>query len=188
MRRVCLLIPDAGPLISLGRGNALSLLLDLHLPIYIVDQVQHEVTHDSRFPDAIAIQRFIAENPETITVFATLVGKMAYDAREAGFQGRQRGLGEAAIAEFLARLDEVIDIEADAALLLYEDSDIVSRSFSLPKNVHLISTRALLEGMERRGLIRSADKIWARIEAGGRTPASDAKDLPGKAGREPTDW
>jgi hypothetical protein len=42
-RRVALLVPDAGPLISLGRIDRLSLLLLLKLPIYLVDQVVYEV-------------------------------------------------------------------------------------------------------------------------------------------------
>jgi len=32
MKRVVLVIPDAGPLISLGRAHCLDLLLQLHLP------------------------------------------------------------------------------------------------------------------------------------------------------------
>lgn len=84
---------------------------------------------------------------------------MARQARESGFVGRQKGLGEAAIAEFLARLDEVIDVEVDGALLLYEDSDVSNRSFTLPKNVHLLSLRALLDGMQDRRLIASADAV-----------------------------
>lgn len=187
-RRVCLVVPDAGPLISLGRGGALDLLLTLGLPIVVVDQVEHEVVRDSRFPDALAARRFIADNPTIVTVFPTFVGRMARQARESGFVGRQKGLGEAAIAEFLARLDEVIDVEVDGALLLYEDSDVSNRSFTLPKNVHLLSLRALLDGMQDRRLIASADAVWERIKVGGRTPSDDVTDHPGAVAGKPTSW
>lgn len=42
-RRVVLLVPDAGPLISLATIDRLELLLEINLPIYLVDQVAHEV-------------------------------------------------------------------------------------------------------------------------------------------------
>jgi len=39
MKRTVLAIPDSGPLISLGVADRLDLLLDLDIPIYIIDQV-----------------------------------------------------------------------------------------------------------------------------------------------------
>jgi hypothetical protein len=60
-RRVVLVVPDAGPLISLGKADKLDILLRLRLPIYIVDQVYHEATHEHRFADARRIERFVRE-------------------------------------------------------------------------------------------------------------------------------
>ena len=168
-RRVVLIVPDAGPLISLGKADRLSLLLKLERPIYIVDQVHHKATYDKRFPDAGRIERFVRDNPDLVHVFATVVGAAAAQRRAAGETGRQKGQGEAAIAEFLNRLDEVADADA-SVMLLYEDSDFLSSNFVLPRHVHPIATWPLLLRMEAVGLIGSAEEIWREIESAGRKP------------------
>ena len=176
MTGAVVVVPDAGPLISLGKASHLEVLLKLELPIYVVDQVVHEVTHDHRFGDSRRIDAFIKNRPERIGVFETAVGRAAADRRAAG-ETRQPGQGEAAIAEFLQRLEEVTPDPDATALLIYEDSDIRKSRFILPDTVHVISTWGLLLGLERSGLIASADAIWADIEAAGRRPSRAAKRL-----------
>ncbi|WP_448202604.1 hypothetical protein [Azospirillum sp. sgz302134] len=185
MTRVVLVVPDAGPLISLGKADALSHLLSLELPIYVVDQVLFEVTRDERHDDARRIADFVAGHQSTIHVFETEVGKDAASRRVAGETARQKGRGEAAIAEFLARLDEVAQPD-DAVLLVYEDSDVRKSRFVLPDNVHVVSTKALLVGMERRGLIPSVDAIWKAITDNGRRPSEDSVDVPASTPRGPS--
>jgi hypothetical protein len=175
--RVVLVVPDAGPLISLGRADRLDLLLALDLPIWIVDQVQFEATREiNRFPDAARVANFVAANPDKVHVFETAVGNTAAARRSGGNFTRQRGVGEAAIAEFLVRLDEVMAAPDDPVMLLYEDSDIASSRFVMPANVHVVSTWSLLQGMEQRGMIASAEAIWQLIGAAGRWPAAAAID------------
>lgn len=187
-RRVVLLVPDAGPLISLARIDHLSLLLLLNLPIYLVDQVVHEVTSDSRFQDSQRIRAFIEQHAQTVRVFQTAVGQSAAQRRASGETGRQKGQGEASIAEFLARLDEVLDAADDPVLLLYEDSDIMKQRFVVPDNVHLLSTRALLLGLERRGQIPSANAIWDAINAAGRSVAAAVTDVPARSPEGGSRW
>ena len=114
--------------------------------------------------------------------FKTAVGEAAAARRTAGETGRQKGQGEAAIAELLARLDEITRTPDDPVLLLYEDSDVVTKRFVLPGNVHLLSTKAFLIGLERRGFIASAEEVWAAIEAAGRMPAPRTRDQPAAGG------
>lgn len=187
-RRVALLIPDAGPLISLGRIDRLSLLLLLDLPIYLVDQVVYEVTRDLKFVDAQRIRVFIDQNASTVRVFRTVVGDAAAQRRAGGETGRQKGQGEAAVAEFLARSDEVLASPDDPVLLLYEDSDILKQRFVVPDNVHLLSTRALLRGLERRGLIPSADEVWDAIHSTGRAAAPIETDVPAQTPNGSSRW
>jgi hypothetical protein len=184
--KVVLLVPDAGPLISLGRVNRLDLLVSLGLPVVIVDQVKFEVTRDARFPDARHIERFLAHQP-TVHVFETAVGTAAASRREAG-EIRQPGQGEAAIAECLSRIEEITGDPDGPILLLFEDSDILKRRFVLPANVHIISTWSFLLGLERKGLLVSAMSVWQEIEASGRKPAPATTDEPGTAHEEPTRW
>lgn len=187
MSRVVLVVPDAGPLISLGRADALSILLRLGLPIYVVDQVLFEVTRDERHEDARRIAAFVQEHPQTVHVFSTVVGGEAARRRHAGEAGRQKGQGEAAIAEFLARLDEVAGPDAPV-LLVYEDSDVRKSRFVLPDTVHVVSTKALLVGMERRGLIASADAVWRAIMDAGRRPLDSDVDQPGMTPSGSSRW
>jgi len=182
IRRVVLLIPDAGPLISLAKADRLGLLLVLGLPVIVPDQVLFEATRDTRHEDARRIATFARAHPDAVLEFRTAVGEAAAGRRAAGETGRQKGQGEAAIAELLARLDEITQEPDDPVLLLYEDSDIATRRFVLPGNVHLLSTKAFLIGLERRGVIASADDVWAAMETAGRTPASNARDEPAPSG------
>lgn len=181
-RRVVLLVPDAGPLISLAKAGRLDLLLAPGLPVVVADQVVFEATRDVRHEDARRIAVFLRAHPDAVIRFKTAVGEAAAARRAAGETGRQKGQGEAAVAELLARLDEITRAPDDPVLLLYEDSDIATKGFVLPGNVHLISTKAFLVGLERRGVIASADEVWAAIEAAGRTPAPQAHDRPATGG------
>ena len=187
MRRVALVIPDAGPLISLAKANRLDVFLKLDLPIFIVDQVVWEVTHDRSHVDAERIASFIEVNPEIVTVISTFVGEAAARARAERPEALQRGLGEAAVAEFYGRMDEVIAPE-DPVLILFEDSDVRRINALVRGNVHLLSTKALLVGMERRGLIRSADEIWAAINSAGRFPSEGEIDKPAPPGFGGSRW
>ena len=76
-KTVNIIIPDAGPLISLAKGGHLDLLL-LFKPdvkILIADVVAHEVTRFSdTFHDASVIARFISENSPRVRVERTELG------------------------------------------------------------------------------------------------------------------
>lgn len=169
------MVPDAGPLISLAKAGLLDLLLLPGCPVHVVDQVRYEVTGSKQLPDAVLIGEFILRHPETMHEFSTAVGQAAA-SRRAGGEVRQPGQGEAAIAEFLQRLDEITGDPGTPVLLLFEDGDIRKSRFLLPDSIHLLSTRAFLLGLERRGLIRSADEAWKQIEAAGRAPSSVSVD------------
>ena len=92
--RVVLVVPDAGPLISLAKAGSLDVLLDLSLPVYVVDQVRYEVTKDRpRLRDAQAIDDWIDAHQAHVHEFATAVGRAAAARRQAG-ETRQPGQGE----------------------------------------------------------------------------------------------
>lgn len=186
--RVVLVIPDAGPLISLAKADALALLLQLRLPIVLVDQVLFEVTRAKSFEDARRIDAFVRDNPEWVSVFQTEVGFAAAARRAAGGFVRQRGQGEAAIAEFLVRLDEVTGDPESPVLMVYEDSDIRKSVFVLPETVPLVSTKGLLLGLERRGHIPSAEAVWQAIVSAGRGPSPVLVDRPGRTAAGDTWW
>ncbi len=181
------MVPDAGPLISLAKAGLLDLLLLPGYPIYVVDQVRYEVTGSKQYPDAIRIEEFIWQHPGAVHEFLTAVGQAAASKRAQG-EIRQPGQGEAAIAEFLQRLDEITGDPEAPVLLLFEDGDIGKSRFLLPNSIHPLSTRAFLRGLERRRLIQSADDAWKRIEAAGRSPSSVSVDQPGSGAGRLTRW
>ena len=167
-KHVALVIPDSGPLISLSLGNHLDLLLRLEIPIFIVDEVFRECTHDLSRPGAKSIFEFVTHHPERVHIAETFVGEMAERVRkEARPPGR--GLGEAAIAEFFANIDRFIDPK-DPVLIVFEDNDMERINAVVRGNVHLLSTWGLLKGMERSSVIDSAEQVWVDIERNGRTP------------------
>ena len=77
IRTINIVIPDAGPLISLAKSGHLDLLL-LFKPevrVLIADAVAHEVTRFAgKYPDASVIARFIAENAPRVQVEKTELG------------------------------------------------------------------------------------------------------------------
>ena len=180
MKRIALVIPDAGPLISLGRADRLDLLLRLDVPIFLVDQVVFEATHSRHHQDAAQIRVFIQAHAEQVRVVTTFVGAAAAAARQQKPEARPRGLGEAAIAEFYSRIDEFIDPNRPV-LVLFEDSDIRRITALVRGNVHLLSTWGLLMGMEEVGLIEFAAGVWEAINRSGRHPPTHAVDQPAEA-------
>jgi hypothetical protein len=187
MKRVALVIPDAGPLISLGKADRLDLLLRLEIPIYLVDQVIFEATRVPSYDDAHRITAFIRDNPDRVRVVTTFVGTAAAQARAGDPALPQRGLGEAAIAEFYGRIDEVID-PAEPILILFEDSDVRRINALVRGNVHLLSTKGLLKGMESVGLITSAAEVWDAINRAGRFPSDAEIDQPAPAAFGGSTW
>jgi len=97
---------------------------------------------------------------------------------------KSKNRGEQAAAEIL---QSEIDNKADAAILLFEDSDIKKANFlvRLPSNVLILSTSTFLEGLQQKKLIVSADEILQRavkIRGEGilkrtKIPMPDVKDI-----------
>ena len=181
------MVPDAGPLISFAKADRLDVILLLGFPIYVVDQVRFEVTRNKQFPDAVRIEKFVRDHPGIVHEFSTAVGQAAAQRRAQG-EVRQPGQGEAAIAEFLVRLDEVTGDPSAPVLLLFEDSDILKSRLLISDNVHAVSTLGLLRGLEHRRLIPSAEDLWRQIVAAGRAPSPAEVDQPGVMTTGSTRW
>ncbi len=162
------LVPDAGPLITLAYAGRLDLLLRPGWPVHVVDMVRFEVTRNqTSTSDAIA--SFI--DKQRLSVVATEVCRR-YQQRLVDAQTgnnpppRKAGLGELAIQEYMIRLG-LEDIPAPA-VLLFEDHKIARGGFHLPDNVRRVSTRAFLLFLEEKGWIPSADDIECEAVRNGR--------------------
>ena len=205
-RTINVVIPDAGPLISLAKGGHLDLLL-LFRPevrILIADAVAHEVTRFAdKYPDAAVIARFIAENAPRVQVEKTELGSTLIAAMQlwdtyqsaspekksilenaAGLKPENppRNGGEAAILG-LAR-EMTYAHKENVLLVLSEDRRFLSAAIGLTQT-HVLSTQAFLEGLSKLGKI-SIDDVWSDIETNREGVNSDSVDEPVPA--EETDW
>ena len=159
--RCVLLIPDSGPLNSLWTAGRLELLTTLDMPIVMVDEIYAEVTGDLSYPKDREVKAFLdGLNGKGLTVEETFVGNAARAAREAGTFESGRGLGDAAVVEFMANGVQKYTANGAPVLLLFEDADFRNvRFLRKPDNLHLLSTVAMLRGLERSGIIASADDV-----------------------------
>lgn len=158
-----LVVPGAGPLITLAYADRLDLLLALEVEVVAVDMVKLELTRHLT-PTSEKILAFFEDND--IRIIETEIGK---EAVAQGSAFKKRHAGERAIQDFLFEFyDESEQQEQPRyALLLFEEHKIASTSFVLPENVYVISTMALLRKLEEMLIIPSAIKIRdAAVKAG----------------------
>ena len=170
-KRITIVIPDAGPLISLAMGDALHLLLDLQPGVRLVltDFVYFEATvFADRFLDGAQIARFIKKNKSTIEVVATTIGEFAIPTireklRKDPDAPWPNDLGELSISSFITTSKDFNP--GEPTLVLIEDDWFTANSYAVPGNVHLLSTSAFLDGLEAEGVIESASAIRRLIQS-----------------------
>ena len=184
VKRCTLLIPDAGPLNSLWVADRLDLLLRLDMPIAVVDAVYDEVTSDPRYPKDAEVKAFIERHSPPFTIEKTEIGAEERRKRNAG-KPLKRNAGELAMVDFISEEGGVQRYlrSGDPLLVLFEDRGSL-RVFGKPPNMHLLSTVGLLRGLQRAGIISSADEIVREMlhpTAPGRRPEDGRAfaDLPG---------
>lgn len=157
-----LLLPDAGPLITLAYAGQLDLLLRPGWSLQLVDMVLHEVTRNAT-PSRDAITDFVARHRPPIIETATFRHHQARSA--SGTVPRKAGLGELAMQEAIQQL--ALQEPPQPAVLLFEDHKIASTSFFLPEGTLRVSTRAFLIFLEGKGWLASAAEVeQAAIRAG----------------------
>lgn len=163
--RCILVIPDSGPLNSLWTAGRLDLLTALEMPIVLIDEIYAEVTSNPSYAKDREVKAFLdGLQGDRLTIAETFVGKAAKAAREQGTFTAGAGIGDAAIAEFMANGAQKYAAGDEPVLLLFEDADFRNIRFvRKPDNLHMLSTVAMLRGMERVGIIASADAIIAAM-------------------------
>lgn len=160
--KIVLIITDASPLITLAVANALDVLLLPGVRLIVPDMVKFEVIRHSDKPGARELLDWLGDH-ENKDVW---VGKTAeYEDFKSILKDRpnatSRSRGEIAASEVLAN---ELKNGVDAAILLFEDSDIQKANFlvRLPDNVIVMSTSKFLDGLQNVHLINSADEILHR--------------------------
>ncbi len=178
--RCRLLIPDAGPVNSLWVADSLELLLKVGMDIIIIDAVFDEMTSDPSYRKDREVKAFIKDNRPPFFIVETDMGRLERARRERG-EAPKTNAGEVAIADFMTSetgLDTWISA-GEPVVILSEDMRAMRRLFLSEPNVHALGTIGFLRGMEKAGLLASADMVLDRMlrpVAPGRRP-EDARVL-----------
>ena len=148
------LLPDAGPLITLAYADALDLLLKPGWPIVLVDMVLHEVTRNQT-PTSEKLAQWAASGHVSVRGTRTFQQHQQTLAANPA-AARTANLGELAIQETMN--DFALDHQRQTGVFLFEDHKIARTSFLLPGNCRKISTRAFLLFLQQQGWVDSAPK------------------------------
>ncbi|WP_089729294.1 hypothetical protein [Candidatus Thiosymbion oneisti] len=162
--RQVLLLPDAGPLITLAYADALDLLLEPAWNLALVDMVLHEVTRNET-PTSDKLAEWARDRQVEVLSTRTYAHhqRMRTDSVSSS---RKRNLGELAIQEVMNEL--ALESPPRTGVFLFEDHKIARAGFFLPDNCRKVSTRAFLLFLENRGGIQSAAEIERRAVRAGR--------------------
>lgn len=157
------LLPDAGPLITLAYADALDVLFKPGWTVMLVDMVLDEVTRHQT-PTSAKLASWVASAQMAVLPTKTCehFKRVAADAPPP----RSRNLGELAIQEAMSEF--ALMVPPKCGVFLFEDHRIARASFMLPDSCLKISTRAFLIFLEQKGLINSAADIERRAVQSGR--------------------
>ncbi len=158
-------LPDAGPSITLAYANALDLLRRPGWPVQVVDMVLHEVTRNETPTSATIAAWVVGHAIEVLPTRTFAHYRAAQAAGEAGL--RRSNLGEIAVQE--AMNDLALASPGTTGVFLFEDHKIARAGFLLPDNCRKVSTRAWLLFLEAKGWIDSAAAIERAAIANGRS-------------------
>lgn len=183
-----IVIPDSGPLMSLGRINRLDLLDRFACPILITDMVADEVLRGMPgAPDAVVFKDWFEHRGNQIQTVETSIGILlkAVPPEQKEVLRRIKDAGETSIWQFANTLERMMS-PSDEALLLFEDSAVKKMDFG-PK-VTKVTTWSFFLGLERMGVIASADGLISEIADQKRMIVRDPFEACAPESDASTDW
>ena len=160
------LLPDAGPLITLAYADALDVLFKPRWSVMLVDMVLHEVTRNQT-PTSKKLAKWAKSKKVSVVPTKTF---QHYQRMLAETPPRKANLGELAIQE--AMNDFALAQPPKTGVFLFEDHKIARASFHVPDNCRKISTRAFLIFLEEKGWLDSAAEVERRALLAGRAFSS----------------
>ncbi len=162
------LLPDAGPLITLAYADSLDLLFRPGWSVALVDMVLHEVTRNQT-PTSEKLARW-AETHK-LPVLPTRISQRFQQNPPANVVAPGKSnLGELAIQE--AMNDFALALPPKTGVFLFEDHKIARASFLVPDNCRKASTRAFLLFLEQKGWLALATEIERKAIQAGRAFSS----------------
>ena len=154
------LLPDAGPLITLAYADALDVLFKPRWSVMLVDMVLHEVTRNQT-PTSKKLAKWAKSKKLPVVPTKTFQHYQQISTP------RKSNLGELAIQEAMNYF--ALEQPPKTSVFLFEDHKIARVSFLVPDNCRKISTRAFLIFLEEKGWLESAADVERRALLAGRT-------------------
>ena len=157
------LLPDAGPLITLAYADALDLLFKPGWSVALVDMVFFELTRNQT-PTSERLVKWVEKHHLPIER-TTIHDRYQRAFLAADGVPSKAHLGELAIQETMASFAMQ---PPKTGVFLFEDHKIARASFIVPDNCRKVSTRSFLLFLEQKGLLASAIEIERRAILAGR--------------------
>lgn len=158
------LLPDAGPLITLAYADSLDLLFRPGWSVALVDMVLHEVTRNQT-PSSEKLAQWVQANK--LPALPTRIhAHYQQHVSSNSVPPRKSNLGELAIQEAMNNF--ALEQPPKTGVFLFEDHKIARASFVVPDNCRKVSTRAFLLFLEQKGWLESATEIERKAIHAGR--------------------
>ncbi|WP_375427179.1 hypothetical protein [uncultured Sphingomonas sp.] len=182
-RSVDLILPDAGPLISLAHADRLDLLALFGRLVVVLDVVRLECLRKPDASDHPRLAAWFGGDNSRIGMADTPIGPVYRDALERERSGvdpvATRGLGDAALSWALGNIDRLTRPDA-VPLVLVEDRRLAIRLQGLGAG-HILWTRSWLAALAEAGLV-DFDAVVAAMGRRGRGLSTLAVDAPMEGG------
>lgn len=163
-----LLLPDAGPLITLAYADALDVLFMPGWSVALVDMVLYEITRNQT-PTSQKLAQWVQAHQ--LPVLPTRINQRYQQALSSSLvASRKSNLGELAIQETMNNF--AFESPPKTGVFLFEDHKIARAGFIVPDNCRKVSTRAFLLFLEQKGWLASAIEIERRAIQAGRAFSS----------------
>jgi hypothetical protein len=168
--RIALVVVDTGPLITLAAAETLDYLLYPNVDLIVPDAVFYEATRDVGKLGAQEILDWVRTHRGRIEIAVTHTFANFLALREVNPRAREPNLGERAAVEVI---DDPTRLgEGERAVLLCEESAITRRVVVRERRrIVEISTMDFLTILESERRIQSAEAVFERALAAGRTPS-----------------
>jgi len=163
-----MLLPDAGPLITLAYADALDVLFRPGWSVALVDRVLYEITRNQT-PTSQKLAQWVQAHQ--LPVLPTRINQRYQQSLSSSLVApRKSNLGELAIQETMNNF--AFESPPKTGVFLFEDHKIARASFIVPDNCRKVSTRAFLLFLEQKGWLASAIEIERRAIQAGRAFSS----------------
>lgn len=174
MSAIKIFVVDTGPLITLAAAESLDYLLYPAIDVIVPDAVFYEATRDIGKLGAQEIVGWVKAHRDRIELAVTNAFVNFEAAREVNPRAREPNLGERAAVEVI---EEPGRLSGDERAILLCEETAVTRRISIRERDRLVelSTMDFLRVLEQERRIQSADAVFDRALAAGRSPSRSEK-------------